>query len=215
MYRQQILGEFLHIYLSKAKTSSEVRTLKQREAASGNWLSMLPSLLNMTTALEAAVLAISTAKLGRAHSDSNLVRESLKFYIQAMWELQKALLDPKLMHRDGTLAACLLLIMYEVLECPDEKVDAWLRHTRGCAILFEARGPEAYTSEFEHQLFLTFRQVEVTLPSFSSCKFVGTCTNFFEWWMTEGQPLLARFSHIELSEYALSHCLFSLWMYKI
>jgi hypothetical protein len=161
LYRQQILGEFLYVYLPKTKTNFEHRTLKQRDATSGNWLAMLPSLPDFTTALEAAILAICTAKLGRVHNDSNLVRESLKFYIQAIWELQKALFDPKLMYKDGTLAACLLLIMYEVLECPDHTINAWTRHLKGCATLFESRGPKAYASEFGHQLFLSFRQVEV------------------------------------------------------
>jgi len=161
LYRQQILGEFLFMYLPKTKTNLEDRTLKQRNAVSGNWLSLLPSLSNPTTALEAAILAISTAKLGRVHNDLSLVRESLKFYIQAIWELQRALFDHKTMYKDGTLAACLLLIMYEVLECPDHTINAWTRHLKGCATLFESRGPKAYASEFGHQLFLSLRQVEV------------------------------------------------------
>jgi hypothetical protein len=103
---------------------------------------MLSSLPNITTALEAAALAVCTAKLGRVHNDSSLVRESLKFYTQALWEVQKALFDPNLMYKEGTLAACMLLIMYEVLECPDQTFNAWQNHLNGCAKLFESRGPK-------------------------------------------------------------------------
>jgi len=103
---------------------------------------MLPSLPNITTALEAATLAVCTAKLGRVHNDSSLVRESLKFYTQALWEAQKALFNSTLMYREETLAACMLLIMYEVLECPDHTFNAWKNHLDGCAKLFEARGPK-------------------------------------------------------------------------
>lgn len=109
---------------------------------------MLPTLPDITPALEAAMLAVCTAKLGRINNDLNLVRESEKFYIQALWELQKALFDGRFMHRPETLAACMALIMYEVLECPSQTIKAWDHHLKGCATLFETRGPKGKTMMF-------------------------------------------------------------------
>lgn len=124
---------------------------------------MLPEHPEFTTALEATVLALCTAKLGRVNNDPALVHESLKFYIQGLWELQKALYNPELMYKDETAASCMALIAYEVLECPDKTIKAWIKHVHGCAKLFQMRGPKAYGSEFGHQLFLAFRQQEVGL----------------------------------------------------
>lgn len=124
---------------------------------------MLHNLPTFTTALEAAVLAIFTARLGRENNDQALVRESLKFYTQGLWELQRALWSRSLMYRDETLAVCVVLLMYEVVECPDKSDHGWLGHTRGCTKLVELRGPTAYGSEFAHRLFVTFRHMEVSL----------------------------------------------------
>jgi hypothetical protein len=124
---------------------------------------LLPSHPEFTSALEASVLAICTAKLGRVHKDPALVHESLKFYIQGLWELQKALYSPGLMYKEETAASCMALVAYEVMECPDHTVAAWIKHTQGCSKLFELRGPKAYSSEFGHELFLAFRQIEASL----------------------------------------------------
>jgi hypothetical protein len=131
------------------------------ERSTGNWLRMLPTLPYFTGALEASILAVSTAKLGRLNDNPVLIHESLKFYVQGLWELQKALWDPILMHRDETLAACMAMIMYEVVECPDCTIEAWIGHMKGCAKMFELKGPKAYGSDFGHQLFLSFRIIEV------------------------------------------------------
>lgn len=132
-----------------------------RDRNNGNWLTSIPALPQLSSALEAAILAVSTAKLGRLNDNPVLLHESLKFYVQGLWELQKALWDPGLMHKDETLAACMALIMYEVVECPDRTIDAWANHMRGCAKMFELKGANSYGSDFGYQLFLSFRIIEV------------------------------------------------------
>lgn len=69
------------------------------------------------------------------------------------------------MYRDETVAACMCLIIYEVAECPDQSIKGWVGHLKGCARLFQLRGPKMYRSEMAHRLFLTFRQIEVGHPS--------------------------------------------------
>lgn len=131
---------------------------------------MLPLLPHFTSALEASSLAVCTAHLGHLNSCPTLIRESLKFYIQALWELQKALWSEDLMHKDETLAACMLLIMYEVTECPDKTIGAWEGHMNGCAKMFETRGPDSFNDEFGHRLFNSFRQLEVSRMNASSSR---------------------------------------------
>jgi hypothetical protein len=159
VYRQQILYEFL------ASAFPANVGAQDREKINGNWLRMIPALPESTIALETSMLAVSTAKLGRLNDNQVLIHESLRLYVQGLWELQKALWDPKLMHNNETLAACMALIVYEVVECPDKTLDGWVSHMRGCAKMFELKGPGAYDSDFGHQLFLSFRVIEV-FPSF-------------------------------------------------
>jgi hypothetical protein len=123
---------------------------------------LVAELPEMTTALEASVLAMSTAKVGRLNNDPVLVKASLNSYVEGLWELQKALWDPKLMYRDETLAACMALWMYEVMECPSETLSGWISHFGGCQRLVQLRGPDAHSSALGHQVFLAFRTTAVS-----------------------------------------------------
>jgi len=60
------------------------------------------------------------------------------------------------MYKDDNLAACMALITYEVAECPDKIFMACATHMKGCAKLIELRGPDAYFSDFSHELFVSF-----------------------------------------------------------
>jgi Fungal specific transcription factor domain len=131
------------------------------EGSPQNWLMSLAMLPDYTKALESSMLAIATAKVARDSGNEVLLRESLKFYINGIFELQMALWDSKSMYKDDTLAACMAMVMYEVAECPDQTMAAWLAHMKGCAKMFELRGPDAYNSDFSHGLFLSFRVLEV------------------------------------------------------
>ena len=136
---------------------------------------MIPSVPELTEALEASIMAVSIAKLGRLNDDSVLIRESLKFYVQGLWELQKALWDSKLMYQNETLAACMTLITYEVVECPDKSIDGFVSHLKGCAKIFESKGPKSYDSDFGHQLFLSFRLIEVCASLAWRIESLSTC----------------------------------------
>jgi hypothetical protein len=132
-----------------------------REERNRGWLRLPPMLPDYTKALETSILAIATANLGRVSENKVLIHESLKYYVSGLWELQKALWDPELMYKDDTLAACMALITYKVSECPDKTFMAWATHMKGCAKMFESRGPDAYGSDFGHELFVSFRVIEV------------------------------------------------------
>lgn len=155
-YRQQLLNEFLCCYIPIAN-----QAVQQRLKEDVPWLLMLPQMSSMTKALELAILAVSTAKLGRVNDDPVMVNQSKRLYVIGLRELQRALWDPKLMFKDETLAACASLSVYEVLECPTESGKGWLSHQNGCARLIELRGADAHRFGISHELFRVFRISEV------------------------------------------------------
>jgi hypothetical protein len=157
-FRQQLLSEFIYSYMP----DSTIVPLRPTRKDKGSWLVLVAELPELTTALETSVLAMSTAKLGRMNNDPGLVKASLKSYVQGLWELQKALWDPSLMYRDETLAACMALWMYEVMECPAGSVSGWISHFDGCQRLVQLRGAKAHSSVLGHQVFLAFRTTAVS-----------------------------------------------------
>jgi hypothetical protein len=103
------------------------------------------------------MLAISLSKVGKVNGDPNLGKESLRHYVRGLRELQAALDNPSQVYTDETLAACLLLGMYELIECPDGNVKAYASHNDGCARLIQLRGPQAFQSGISHSLFIAIR----------------------------------------------------------
>lgn len=147
-YRKQLVNAFIcsHVPLHQLGPVDEKP-----------WLLLLPDLPVPTAALETSTLAIATAKLGRLNHDEVLVKESLRLYTKGLRELQLALWNPELMHKDETLAACMVLGMYELVECPAGDKTGYISHYNGCDRLVELRGPDAHREGLGHQLFLTFR----------------------------------------------------------
>jgi hypothetical protein len=122
-----------------------------------NWLFIVPSHPNPTKALETAGYALSLATLGDAIGNRDMLSESLRLYTQGLGRVQKALYDPELMYKDETLAACMLLAMYEVFQCPGSNRKAYISHHNGCAKLVELRGPAAHAQGLGHSIFQGFR----------------------------------------------------------
>jgi hypothetical protein len=148
IYRNQVISEFVTMLLPSA--------------FSMNWLLFLPSYQHFTPALETAALAVCIAQIGHMNASPSLARESLKLYVQGLGELQKALWSEDLMYSDETLAACMLLLPYEMRQRPEQTAGAWIGHMDGCAKLIESRGPDSFNTEFGHELFSGFRQVEAS-----------------------------------------------------
>ena len=147
-FRQQLIGSFL---------SSQLPEKMLKETEEKPWLLLLSELPSPSLALEKSTLAICTARLGRLKSDDLMVRRSLRLYTEGLCELQKALYDPKLMYKDETLAACMGLATYELMECPLGNTYAYASHHKGCARLIQLRGVYAHTSGLGRQLFMSFR----------------------------------------------------------
>ncbi|GFG26695.1 uncharacterized protein AN5342 [Aspergillus udagawae] len=121
------------------------------------WLFLLADIPTRSKALEFSTFAISSAVIGRRFNDSALVHQSLRAYTRALREMQKALWSGTLMREDETLAACLVLSLYELMECPDNGADAYQSHCKGYLSLVKARGMHAHTDGIGHDLFVGVR----------------------------------------------------------
>ena len=128
-----------------------------------SWPFQIAELPEHPPALATAILAISLHKLGRLNRDEYLVHDSLEYYTQSLWELQKALWDPKQMYRDETLAACRILGLYELVECPGGTRGGYISHQDGASRLVQLRGPEAHVDGLAHSLFRSFRAGDIML----------------------------------------------------
>jgi hypothetical protein len=123
---------------------------------------------NIDKPLEYAALALAIARIGREYYDNQYVNESLQLYVQGLRHMQLALWDPKRMHSDEVLGACMLLTVYEVVECPSQAGSGYLSHQNGCARLIQLRGPKAHVNGLGHSLFIHFRYMAVSyMPSIS------------------------------------------------
>ena len=87
-------------------------------------LIQVPTLLHLTRALEASMVASSLAKLGELHYDWTLMYERLKVYRRALHQLQLALWDPELVPDDQNLTACIALD-----ELMSNSIQAWLHQS--------------------------------------------------------------------------------------
>jgi hypothetical protein len=123
--RQQILAS----YISRYETTSDSRSITDSRA----WLTTLPAIPSPSKALETASYAVSLARLGATLDDPDIKQEGLKLYTQSLRRTQMALEDPKLMYSDETLAACMLLGIYEIFECPGGSRKAYKSHFGQCS----------------------------------------------------------------------------------
>src|SRR6202012_3950964 len=108
--RQQVLASYFH---QAAITTTSI-------GGETPWLSIIPNMTNIDKPLEYAALALAIARIGREYYDNKYVNESLQLYNQGLRHMQLALWDPKRMHSDEVLGACMLLTVYEVVECPSQ-----------------------------------------------------------------------------------------------
>ncbi len=147
-YREQLLDTFIRGYVPIEQLGLTDQRL---------WLHELADLPIKPPVLSTAILCLSTARLAKKKADQSLTQESLVLYTNGLWQVQKALWDPEQMYSDATLAACLLLSLYELYECPAGDKGGYISHCDGCARLVQMRGPLRHTEGLGHTLFLAFR----------------------------------------------------------
>ncbi|TVY41895.1 putative membrane protein [Lachnellula subtilissima] len=124
-----------------------------------SWLQTVQNTGNVgnNTSLPLAITALSLVRLGRKHQNVELQNEGMAVYGQALEGIQAILSSDDLIFEEQTLASCMTLLVFEVLETSGSNVRGWISHVNGISQLFQLRGPELHVSESSHRLFLGFR----------------------------------------------------------
>ncbi|KAI1121820.1 hypothetical protein F5Y10DRAFT_255475 [Nemania abortiva] len=113
-----------------------------------------PQNMAVNTALDAVALAaFSNIRL----SPRTMLRAQRE-YTAVLSRTNRALRDPILCKTDDTLAAVVLLGIYEVIACTDNSyIDRWVQHVDGAAKLIEIRGQDQLTRRAGLEMFTHLR----------------------------------------------------------
>jgi hypothetical protein len=156
-FREKLVGLFMDYHLPRGLINSARQAVEQR-----NWLLLVLELPTLTPALENAVLALCTARLGRHNDHQPLVHESLSLYTSSLRELRLAVLNPTTRCDEQNIAACMALTTYEVIECPGRTNKGYMSHYNGAMKLLQIRGPGAHISGLAHSVFQALRRHSVS-----------------------------------------------------
>lgn len=116
-----------------------------------------------------AFKACSLASLNnRVGSGNDFDKAALGCYTKALASTFKALKDPALMKRDDTLAAILLLGLFENITAKTLGMLAWSSHIEGAIQLVKSRGKEQLQSKIGLDLFIAVRTQMVSCV-FAAC----------------------------------------------
>ncbi|RDW66630.1 hypothetical protein BP5796_09379 [Coleophoma crateriformis] len=161
---------------------------------------ILPALLNETSLsstsspLASAVFAVALAFFGNCKSKS-LRSTASKHYVTAIHQLNKALQDPDRAFEDETLAAILMMALFEVITGSAAQPNGWNSHANGASALVQMREQKKSLSPFGRILHVMARgQMTVNCLMTSTSPQLGV-----DWWMQFGSKddlpaLVARFS---------------------
>ncbi|KAK0733039.1 hypothetical protein B0T26DRAFT_3941 [Lasiosphaeria miniovina] len=122
-----------------------------------DWVTQVISLPDLAPALEDTLLAVCTARLGR-RSHPTLIHESLRLYTKGLSGMRRDLARNRSAGwSEQSLATCLALLMYEVVECPGGTPDGYLSHYNATMHILHTRGASAHTSGLGHSVFQILR----------------------------------------------------------
>ncbi|KIV96571.1 hypothetical protein PV10_00419 [Exophiala mesophila] len=127
-----------------------------------SWLQAIDPSQEYGASLDLAISALSLVSLGRKHGDVELRREGRASYGRALRQLQDILSQNRLLFEEQTLASCMALYTFELLEVSGEDTTGWVSHAEGIARLIQLRGPESHVVGLSHRLFLGFRSTGIT-----------------------------------------------------
>ncbi|KAI8266838.1 hypothetical protein K4K58_009162 [Colletotrichum sp. SAR11_239] len=100
-------------------------------------------------------MAASFASLALKCSDGNLMKQARMHYAKALCQTNKCLSSTDLAVQDSTLAAVLLLGLFEaIVFTGQQSLDSWNAHTVGAVELLRLRGPKQLETPLGRTLFL-------------------------------------------------------------
>ncbi|KIW28976.1 uncharacterized protein PV07_04827 [Cladophialophora immunda] len=153
----ELFVDFLDNYIPRGEA-----VLQDGRKGQVSWLQAIdPSLVN-DASLDLAIFALSLVCLGRKHGDESLRREGAATYGRALHRLRDILSHHRLLFEEQTLASCMALSTFELLEVSGDSIDGWVSHVEGMARLIQLRGPESHVVGLSHRLFLGFRSTCIT-----------------------------------------------------
>ncbi|OJJ98461.1 hypothetical protein ASPACDRAFT_44971 [Aspergillus aculeatus ATCC 16872] len=123
-------------------------------------LSFLPSIMQQepSPAVMASINAMGLAALGNIHGSPHLIRAARQQYTIALSETNTALQDTITAKSDATLAAVLVLGLYEIITCQSHSLMVrWADHIEGAMALIKLRGSEQLRSPVGLELFTQLR----------------------------------------------------------
>ncbi|KAE8393482.1 hypothetical protein BDV23DRAFT_170177 [Aspergillus alliaceus] len=125
-----------------------------------NWVEYVGGRRRANSCFDWALRACNTSFTAAMHNDQRLLDESRVLYTRSLQSLRGMLSDYSTAKWDDTLAAAILLALYEKHHCTD--ADSWLRHASGIRMLLKLRGPSAHLHGFGRALYLAYRSFLVT-----------------------------------------------------
>jgi len=151
--RRQFHAQSLNQYLPEGVLNEK----SPSPIAMRSWLLQLHGVEVKSPALEAALMAFCVAQIGRSNEDIDLLQRSRHAYLSSLRYLQEDLAKPKSRLYDETLAACLVLSLYELAMPYPEAINAFLSHIEGAMTLLKLRGPDASATSLGHCIFQELR----------------------------------------------------------
>ncbi|OQE41193.1 hypothetical protein PENCOP_c005G05795 [Penicillium coprophilum] len=105
-----------------------------------------------------AMAAVGLAAMSNIRLSPRMMLQARKEYTAALSQTNHALRDPVLSKRDDTLAAVVLLSMFEIMACSDDSfIDRWIKHMDGAKEIIEHRGSDQLTRQEGLGLFTNLR----------------------------------------------------------
>lgn len=135
------------------RTSSDGRGLSI--AALGDFFTFIPSRIGHNRSLDAAVYCLVQGHRSLVRQwprDENTHLEDA--YLKALRNLQLSLDDHTDRGSAETLCGALVLALYELFRPKGPEEIQWVAHAGGAAAILRARGPHAFTTDFEQSLLL-------------------------------------------------------------
>lgn len=123
------------------------------------WFSIVHDQKATARALDHGFRSLGCLQIGRTNGDQRMILASQESYGHGLRSLAKALNHPATAMADVTLAAAILLGIYELMNATAET--SWLLHSRGISHLFRLRGPKGHDRGFGRTLLLSFRGILV------------------------------------------------------
>lgn len=132
-------------------------TFLLNEYIQGSQFEYLPCLYRVcdaTSVLSSTLKAVGLASLSLYTSQPELRGQALKFYSEAITEVNCALQSRDTAQRDDVLASIMLLSLYEALTLRQTTdTEAWSTHVHGAMSLVALRGREQFRSKLGLELF--------------------------------------------------------------